>query len=62
MVCEPIPWAPMNSRIRPKSVSDLSGGYLNQPIGDFYQRYKLLTSHDLEHFHIVLEEKYSILI
>lgn len=53
MVCKPEDW--VSAKDTPKSLSDLRGGYLNKPIGDFYHRYNLLTSRDMIHFHIVFE-------
>lgn len=59
MVCKPMDWEPIIDD--PKSLSDLRGGYLDMPTGDFYShhRFKLLTSRDLPHFHIVLESGYK---
>lgn len=53
MVCKPKNW--VSTKESPNSLSDLTGGYLSQPVGDFYNyhRYSLLTSRDLNHFHIV---------
>lgn len=62
MVCKPIPWAPVQPGKQPKSLYDLYGGYLHPPYGDFHRRYKLLTSHDIEHFHILFEKKSKYLI
>jgi len=46
MVCKPVDWASIKN---PTSLTDLSGGYLSMPIGDFYQhRYRLITSRDLD--------------
>ena len=57
MVCKPQDW--VSTKDIPKSLSDLRGGYLNMPIGDFYHRYSLLTSRDMIHFHIVFETDYN---
>lgn len=62
MICEPVPWEPIDNKIKPTSISDLRGGYLTQPLSDYYHRYRLLSSHDLEHFHIVLGEDYKYLL
>lgn len=59
MVCKPEDWG--TTKGEPKSLSDLRGGYLNKPIGDFYHRYNLLTSRDMIHFHIVFETNYKAL-
>lgn len=68
MVCRPLEWrarTPKNPQKMggPKSLSDLSGGYLCNPIGDFYNiyRYNLLSTRDLTHFHIVFEEDHKTL-
>lgn len=54
MVCKPLPWQPLSKNTT--SISDLSGGYLSGPTGDFYHhKYRLLSSHDLSHFYIKLE-------
>jgi len=34
----------------------LSGGYLCEPTAEMYNRYRLLTSHDLNHFYIDISE------
>lgn len=58
MVCKPLDWHSTNEN--PSSLSDLKGGYLSLPIGDFYlQRYRLLSSRDSDHFHIVFETDYK---
>ncbi|XP_061368161.1 probable DNA-directed RNA polymerase [Gastrolobium bilobum] len=36
----------------PRTLSDLSGGYLSGPTGDIYDRYRLLSSGNLNHFYI----------
>lgn len=67
MVCRPRDWDIIpklkEERESPQSLSDLSGGYLSQPIGDFYyiNRYNLLSSRDLDHFHITLDTGFSVL-
>lgn len=59
MVCEPLPWKATTDN--PKSLSDIRGGDLDMPTGDFYSnyRYKLLTSRNLLHFNIRLEREYD---
>lgn len=57
MVYAPVPWK--STKEMPKSLSDIRGGYLNMPSGDFYHRYSLLTSRDMIHFHIVFENDYK---
>lgn len=57
MVCKPVDWISIIDK--PSSLSDLRGGYLSMPIGDFYHhRYRLLSSRDLFHFHIKFETDY----
>lgn len=56
MVCKPKQW---HSKIEnPKSLADLRGGYLDMPTGDFYShnRFKLLSSRDIPHFHIEIRK------
>jgi DNA-directed RNA polymerase len=58
MVCKPMDW--ISTSENPSSLSDLRGGYLSMPIGDFYQnRYRLISSRDLFHFHIKFENDYT---
>lgn len=58
MVCEPVDWCKRNDIA--ESITDLYGGYLSSPVGDFYlQRYRLLTSRDYEHFSISLGQGYQ---
>ena len=37
---------------RPNTLSDLSGGYLSGPTGDIYDRYRLLSTGDINNFYI----------
>lgn len=60
MVCEPEDWCEVDDVSEAKTLTDLYGGYLSKPIGDFYiQRYRLLTSRDYEHFNITLGYDYK---
>lgn len=54
MVCEPTPWHSKLVDSEPYTLSDLSGGYLSEPTGEIYHRYRLLTSHSYSHFHIII--------
>lgn len=57
MVCKPMDW--VSTSEKPSSLSDLRGGYLSMPIGDFYQNsYRLISSRDLFHFNIKFEKDY----
>nr|YP_010127583.1 DNA-dependent-RNA-polymerase [Bougainvillea spectabilis]QPP04907.1 DNA-dependent-RNA-polymerase [Bougainvillea spectabilis] len=50
MVSKPIEWKSLSSK--PKNMSDLVGGYLSCPTGYIYDRYRLLSSSDINHFYI----------
>lgn len=52
MVCEPLPWK--STAEVPSTLADMAGGYLSGPTGDIYNRFRLLTSRDLGHFYIKL--------
>lgn len=53
MVYPPIDWkSTCPPGVKPKNMSDLVGGYLCAPTGDIYDRYNLLSSGDINHFHI----------
>jgi len=56
MVCKPRKWACLQSDKKARTVSDLSGGYLCEPTAEMYNRYRLLTSHDVNHFYIDISE------
>ncbi|KAG6621672.1 hypothetical protein I3842_Q008800, partial [Carya illinoinensis] len=55
MVCKPRDWtsARPGNQI-PRYLSDLSGGYLSGPTGGLYDRYRLLSSGDINHFYIYI--------
>ncbi len=53
MVCKPLDWTsncPPDQK--PITLSDLSGGYLSGPTGDIYDRYRLLSTGDINNFYI----------
>lgn len=52
MVCKPNDWSSSDKKSIAKSISDLSGGYLCSPTVDIYDRYRLLSSGDHNHFYI----------
>ena len=52
MVCRPINWSPVNTEHAPETLSDLRGGYLCKPSASVYNQFRILTSHDIEHFYI----------
>lgn len=56
MVCQPLDWksATKNGEI-PRTLSDLTGGYLCEPTGEMYDRYRLLSSGDIKNFDIEFE-------
>ncbi|KAM7249887.1 hypothetical protein ACFE04_019666 [Oxalis oulophora] len=54
MVSPPTKWEALTSN--PQTISDLSGGYLSRPMGTMYERYKLLSSSDLNHFYIDISQ------
>ena len=58
MVCPPEPWKSVCPKGEsPRTLSDLSGGYLSAPSGDIYDRYRLLSSGDISHFYIDISGK-----
>ncbi|XP_022974198.1 uncharacterized protein LOC111472781 [Cucurbita maxima] len=55
MIYPPLDWmsaCPPNQS--PRYLSELSGGYLSGPTGEIYDRYRLLSSGDLNHFYIYI--------
>ena len=54
MVHPPAKWESLRKDgISPATRSEVSGGYLSKPSGTiYYQRYSLITSHELSHFYI----------
>ncbi|XP_070045570.1 probable DNA-directed RNA polymerase [Nicotiana tomentosiformis] len=65
MVCRPKSWdvvPQLKERGEaPKSLSDITGGYLSEPVRDFYlyNRYNLLASRDKNNFNILLANNYQ---
>jgi hypothetical protein len=62
MVCKPEDWrSTRKSGQKPRTMSDLSGGYLSGLTGDIYDRYRLLSSGNVHHFYIDIsrEENYE---
>jgi len=53
MVCKPVEWCSATGEI-PQTLSDLTGGYLSSPTGEIYDRYRLLSTIDHNHFGIIL--------
>ncbi|GLU24484.1 hypothetical protein SLE2022_404150 [Rubroshorea leprosula] len=53
MVCKPLDWRNVGMSA-PRYLSDLSGGYLSEPTGEIYDRYRLLSTGDINHFYIDL--------
>lgn len=53
MVCKPRDWtSACRGDHNPRYLSDLSGGYLSGPTGSLYDRYRLLSSGNIDHFYI----------
>lgn len=60
MVCEPVDWvSACGPGQKPRNLSDLSGGYLSGLTGDIYDRYRLLSSGDINHFYIDIGDNYE---
>lgn len=58
MVCKPVPWGKKfeDRGIRAESLFDLTGGYLTTESTMDYIRYHKLSSGELAHFHIYLND------
>lgn len=53
MVCKPLDWTSSCPPDQiPRNLSELSGGYLSCPTGEIYDRYRLLSSGNINHFYI----------
>lgn len=53
MVCKPLDWtSACKPGQKPRNLSDLTGGYLSGPTGEMYDRYRLLSTGDINHFYI----------
>lgn len=65
MVCKPLDWtnASPQCKKRPRTMSDISGGYLSTPSGEMYDRYRLLSSGDYNNFYIDfgIDNNYEVL-
>ncbi|PIN11729.1 hypothetical protein CDL12_15666 [Handroanthus impetiginosus] len=60
MVCKPVDWkSACPTGKKPRHLSDLSGGYLSEPTGALYDRYRLLSSGDINHFFIDISHNYE---
>lgn len=60
MVCKPEDWKSIREdNKKPKYLSDIRGGYLSSLTGDADERYRLLSSHNIDHFYIELNENYE---
>ncbi|YP_010185125.1 hypothetical protein LI410_mgp059 (mitochondrion) [Apium graveolens] len=61
MVCKPEDWQSiLQDNKKPKYLSDLRGGYLSSLTADVDERYRLLSSKNLDNFYIELHENSSI--
>lgn len=61
MVCTPLSWRCVRPHGEsPKNLSDLTGGYLSGPSAEFYDRYSLLSSGDINNFHIQFDKDNTI--
>lgn len=53
MVSRPLDWtSACPEGVNPRTLSDLSGGYLSGPTGEILHRYRLLSSDNMKNFHI----------
>lgn len=53
MVCKPLDWTSARPQDqKPMTLSDLSGGYLSSPTGEIYERYRLLSTGNINNFYI----------
>lgn len=59
MVCKPREWSALHNVKKVRTVSDLTGGYLCEPTAEMYNRYRLLTSHDVNHFYIDISDGFE---
>lgn len=60
MICPPLEWKSVRrSGKKPRNLSELSGGYLSNISGEIYDRYRLLTSENTNHFYIYLGDNYE---
>lgn len=54
MVCPPLKWKSAKGD-SPRTLSDLTGGYLSSPTSEIYDRYRLLSSHNEYAFYLDIE-------
>ncbi|XP_020594099.1 uncharacterized protein LOC110034152 [Phalaenopsis equestris] len=55
MVCKPLDWtSACPPGEEPRTLSDLSGGYLSGPTGEIYDRYRLLSTGSLHHYSLYI--------
>ena len=60
MVCKPEDWqSVLPANQKPKYLSDLRGGYLSSLTADIDERYRLLSSHNIDHFYLELNKDYD---
>lgn len=53
MICQPLDWvSACPPGQKPRTLSDLKGGYLSEPTGEIYDRYRLLSTGNIQHFYI----------
>lgn len=54
MISPPENWKPSWNPVDypPRTLTDLSGGYLSRPMGTVYEQFRLLTTHDYNNFYI----------
>lgn len=53
MVCKPLDWTiACHECESPRTLSDLTGGYLSGPTGEIYDRYRLLSTGNINNFYI----------
>ena len=57
MVCKPIDWS--SECQTPRNLSDLIGGYLSGPTGEIYDRYRLLSTTDINNFYIDISKEHD---
>ncbi|KAF6146900.1 hypothetical protein GIB67_018553 [Kingdonia uniflora] len=56
MIVPPIAWVSKNQSKYSRTLADIQGGYLKTLPRDVYNRFRLLTSRDYNHFYIELED------
>ncbi len=56
MVCKPLDWHYKGDHSSPLILNNLSGGYLWEPTGDYYEKHRLMSSTDSNHFYIEFDQ------